>query len=521
MKKTGCGINEIKKSIKKSKHEISSKKNKEKISYINLVSEGNNSIRSSNSKTPLFISTTLLNFEYEYILQKLLKYLKQKLTIIQYEDIISFIKNEINKIIVNKKISNNYSLLDKNNTINYIKKVCKTNRNNTNNTNPINNLYLNINSYNNYQKNEISNEQKLKLSYDFSNRLISPSNKTNNKPIKIVLANIIITKKAKSTSKSNFFKNYKEKYSLYSIVKNSHSYSYRNKYKDINNHSKSRSKSKTTSRDNIINNINNKYKINHTKNDNITISNTNMIRINSSSLITKGVFNSNSYNTISNRNMKNFFQKNKKGSIKSTLIHQLHPLLNEKLFSKLTNSINRRKTSKNSNVVYNTISNISVSKITKNISYKTEPNISHNINLSFSNKSSIKQNKCNSSGINSYRQKVNSKNNKISSKKKHKAILTINIPNQYNNLSRIDNNQIKITNIAPKYINKQSLLKDKSKQIPILQNDEMLKQIKSTIDDNLKLMFNFSYENFLSKQSEHESKEISREIEMNISNENI
>ena len=49
----------------------------------------------------------------------------------------------------------------------------------------------------------------------------------------------------------------------------------------------------------------------------------------------------------------------------------------------------------------------------------------------------------------------------------------------------------------------------------------MLKQIKNTIDDNLKLMFNFSYENFLSKQSEHESKEISREIEMNISDENI
>ena len=259
------------------------------------------------------------------------------MTIIQYEDIISFIKNEINKIILSKNISKNYSLLDKNDSLNYIKKVCKTNRNNTNNTNPINNLYLNINSYNNYQKNEISNEQKLKLSYDFSNRLISPSNNINNKPIRIVLENIIITEKAKSTDKSNFLKNYKDKFSLYSIIKNSHSYSYSNKYKYKNyNLSESKSKSKSISRDNIINNINNK-KINNTRKDNIIISNINMIQINSSSLITKGVFNSNSYNTISNNNMKDIFQKNKKVSIKSSLIHQSHPLLNEKLFSKLTN----------------------------------------------------------------------------------------------------------------------------------------------------------------------------------------
>ena len=39
----------------------------------------------------------------------------------------------------------------------------------------------------------------------------------------------------------------------------------------------------------------------------------------------------------------------------------------------------------------------------------------------------------------------------------------------------------------------------------------MIKQIKNTIDDNLKVMFNFSYENFLSKESEHESRELSRE----------
>lgn len=259
MKNTGCEINEIKKKFKKSKNKILPKKNKEKISNINLASISNNSKRSKKTKTPLFISTTLLNFEYEFILQKLLKYLKQKLTIIQYEDIISFINNEINKIILSKNISKNYSLLDKNDSLNYIKKVFKTKRNNTNNIKSINNLYLNINSPNNHENKKENNEKKLKLSYNFSNNIISTSNNINNKPIRIILENIIITEKAKSTDKSNFLKNYKDKFSIYSIIKNSHSYTYSNKYKYKNyNLSESKSKSKSISRDNIINNINNK-----------------------------------------------------------------------------------------------------------------------------------------------------------------------------------------------------------------------------------------------------------------------
>ena len=44
-----------------------------------------------------------------------------------------------------------------------------------------------------------------------------------------------------------------------------------------------------------------------------------------------------------------------------------------------------------------------------------------------------------------------------------------------------------------------------------LLNEEMMKKIKNTIDDNLKVMFNFSYGNFLSKESEQESKEYSLE----------
>ena len=223
MKKTGNEVNNTNKTIKKSKNKILSNKIKEKSIYINIASSSNNSTRSTNTQTPLFISTSLLSFEYEYIIQKLLRYLKQKLTIIQYEDIKAFINYEINKIISNKTMNNNNnnnSILDKKDSL----KICKSNRNNANN------LYLNGKS-NNISKKEKSSEKKLKLSYDFSNRLISSPLNNNNQPIRIVLENIKINEKAKSTSKSKYSKNYKDKYSLYSIMKSSHSYSYNNNKK--------------------------------------------------------------------------------------------------------------------------------------------------------------------------------------------------------------------------------------------------------------------------------------------------
>ena len=47
---------------------------------------------------------------------------------------------------------------------------------------------------------------------------------------------------------------------------------------------------------------------------------------------------------------------------------------------------------------------------------------------------------------------------------------------------------------------------------PAQNSEEMLDKIKNSLDDdNLKVMLNFSYENFLSKESERESKEYSIE----------
>jgi hypothetical protein len=69
--------------------------------------------------------------------------------------------------------------------------------------------------------------------------------------------------------------------------------------------------------------------------------------------------------------------------------------------------------------------------------------------------------------------------------------------------------KIKIVNIK---------LKDKEKNggiriiKPIQNPEEMLDKIKNSLDDdNLRVMLNFSYENFLSKESERESKEYSIE----------
>ena len=66
---------------------------------------------------------------------------------------------------------------------------------------------------------------------------------------------------------------------------------------------------------------------------------------------------------------------------------------------------------------------------------------------------------------------------------------------------------INIKLINPKKNGGTSILK------PLQNSEDMLKKVKNSLeDDNLKGMFNFSYENFLSKESERESKEISEEV---------
>ena len=95
------------------------------------------------------------------------------------------------------------------------------------------------------------------------------------------------------------------------------------------------------------------------------------------------------------------------------------------------------------------------------------------------------------------------KNENINNNKSTKAKENINIKSdkkseiieKKNEINNIRNN---ISNNINKNIN---LNKNENKK-----NDEQLKQIKSGLDENLKFLFNFSYENFLNKESESESK---------------
>jgi len=90
------------------------------------------------------------------------------------------------------------------------------------------------------------------------------------------------------------------------------------------------------------------------------------------------------------------------------------------------------------------------------------------------------------------------------------------INNKMNNCTNImEQNCRNIINGSGNKINDINLLKEgktnfnENNNKYKLLNEEMMKKIKNTVDDNLKIMLNFSYENFLSKESEQESKECS------------
>ena len=79
--------------------------------------------------------------------------------------------------------------------------------------------------------------------------------------------------------------------------------------------------------------------------------------------------------------------------------------------------------------------------------------------------------------------------------------------NNYN-FGLVPNAQKKIKILKLNLKNKDTKEGNKNNK-PSQNSDEMIDKIKKSLDDNLKVMLNFSYENFLSKESERESKEYS------------
>ena len=237
----------------------------------------------------------------------------------------------------------------------------------------------------------------------------------------------------------------------------------------------------------------------------------------------------NTDNSLKNKNYTINVNLNKNNFLNEKLVNSLKRNLNE--YNHFFNSINRPK-----NRPYN-LKNYSIfTSLSKNISNNINTNSTFANNTTLTNKTAndkyIKKSYIsNIKKAKSYRyNNSNDKKTILSLRKKSIGMLKeknkvlkldknnfLNIVNNITNKKNINDkkyihiNSIEINNIIKsnenKNDNKDSKENNNGLQIN-LANEEMMKKIKNSIDDNLKVMLNFSYENFLSKESERESKDL-------------
>ena len=237
----------------------------------------------------------------------------------------------------------------------------------------------------------------------------------------------------------------------------------------------------------------------------------------------------NTDNSLKNKNYTINVNLNKNNFLNEKLVNSLKRNLNE--YNRFFNSINKPK-----NRPYN-LKNYSIfTSLSKNISNNINTNSTFANNTTLTNKTAndkyIKKSYIsNIKKAKSYRyNNSNDKKTILSLRKKSIGMLKeknkvlkldknnfLNIVNNITNKKNINDkkyihiNSIEINNIIKsnenKNDNKDSKENNNGLQIN-LTNEEMMKKIKNSIDDNLKVMLNFSYENFLSKESERESKDL-------------
>ena len=240
--------------------------------------------------------------------------------------------------------------------------------------------------------------------------------------------------------------------------------------------------------------------------------------------------NTNSFNFYQNNFTNNEFKNNmdiRKHNITINVNLDRRPSLNKKYLinEKLVNNLN-----KNSNNFFGDISKV------KNIPYnlkkysifsKFNSNSKNLMNKSkklsyISNIQKIKSNRFNDINnkktITSLRKKsislINGKNQIYKLNKNNFVNIVNNITNKrnFNDKKYIHINSIEINNIIKRGNENDEILENKD-NTNIYQNldstnEEMMNKIKDSIDENLRVMLNFSYENFLSKESERESKDL-------------
>ena len=329
--------------------------------------------------------------------------------------------------------------------------------------------------------NIIQNKQKnsnLKLSYDFVaykkknqiSQVVPPQKEIRKNPLQYSDNN-----KGNKTHHSNNLFSYSsninnnsseinKKHSLYTLTKN----------KMLNNKTQSNSKSPSSSRERLssrkkLQNLKNKNKVGTTvKNNNNN----------------KFLLNSHLLNKINKEFPKNDSKKTNFSSDKN----------------KNTNS--KAKPGSKSSLMSNQSNNNN-----NNINIKISHNRNTNLNLFYIN--NYINNTNNPQIINRTTTHSLKKENKVtntSKKQSHKSPESVIKENLIKKSNMKKNKKESINNSIPPGGNGNIKIENQTVEVNNEKSNEQLKEIKSSLDDNLKVMFNFSYEGFLNKESESESK---------------
>ena len=250
-------------------------------------------------------------------------------------------------------------------------------------------------------------------------------------------------------------------------------------------------------KNNLFYNSYNTINFNNNNNNNLNYKNKNIIE-NSKENYNSSFYNKNnlklSYNSTIKHNSLYNLTKNKINSSKSksnnktknnnnTINHKNTKCINKNLFSKINQEIFKIESFRNNKKISLNDLNIVLSTKNKNKSLLNNNNNNNNKTINDTINKIKKYTNKNYSNYNNNNNNNNNYNNNL----------------KENNIKKKMENKIK--NNIIKNVNKKEI---KSSDYEIKKNSEQLKEIKSSLDDNLKIMFNFSYEYFLNKESETE-----------------
>ena len=440
----------------------------------------------SNVNTKDKINQKNKNIPYKLLFKSLIKYLKKKLSVRLFDEILSFVQEQIEKY---NKINDSF-ILNSNH-----KENSKTSKksNNTliiNDNDSCSNAYIyntidNIKYENKVKDHHLigsslhKKKNNLKLSIDFADNRNLKNNQEIKKKIRLKKIDIHrqkITNISILLSNSNFH---------ISNINNSACVKNNEKIKNLSTKNQNSNRKKQPNSAPKTNNI----ILNNSKDDKILIDNNinkstnkNNIKnkkINIQKKLQNGLYNIklNSKQIYVNENKKNKISTNiLNNKAKSIKISKMKPLFKMKLLNRLIDK--KIPIIDSQNVILKTSQkncNYFVEKYLFKPQMKTKKNLRENTNQNFKRK------------LYSGGQLINNIDTKNSSPKKY-------------DLKKQNEKEANSASSHQKYK---------------LVNEEIIKNIKNNLDDSLRMMLNFSYGDFLSKESEPNSKDFSQEYGIN------